>query len=80
MNAESLKLKYSLLDKLVSIKDEKLLKKINALIGDVNLDNSLFRVSQKQKMMLKDSEMDIKHGFTITDEALNAEEDAWLNE
>lgn len=36
-------LKYSLLDKLISIKDVSLLEKINDLIGTVDVNKSVFK-------------------------------------
>lgn len=72
-------LRYTLLDKLMSIRDKHLLQKINDLIGNVNLDNTVFKVTPEQKKMLEDSKNDIRNGNLISDDALNDEENLWLN-
>jgi hypothetical protein len=72
-------LKYNLLDRLISVSDIEVLQKINDLIGNVDLNDSVFKVTDAQKQMLMKSEEDIKNGNTISDEDLNSEEDQWLN-
>lgn len=72
-------LKLNLLDKLVSVSDINLLKKIDDLIGDVDLNNPVFKTTDDQRQMLMDSEEDIRKGNIISDDDLNAEEDQWLN-
>ncbi len=72
-------LKYSLLDKLISIRDIGLLEKIDNLIGDVDVNKSVFRTTDRQKQMLMESEQDIRKGNLISNDDLNAEEDQWLN-
>ena len=73
-------LKYNLLDKLISIQDISLLEKVNDLIGDVDVNTPVFKISQDQKNMLMKSEEDILNGNFITDQELNEEEDKWLSE
>ncbi|HEY9340330.1 MAG TPA: hypothetical protein VJ279_02820 [Hanamia sp.] len=73
-------LKYNLLDKLISIQDIGLLEKVNDLIGDVDVNTPVFKISQDQKNMLMKSEEDILNGNFITDQELNEEEDKWLSE
>ena len=73
-------LKYNLLDKLISVRDINVLQKINDLIGNVDLDSPVFKVTDGQKEMLMKSEEDIRNGNVTTDDELNAEEDQWLNE
>lgn len=73
-------LKYDLLDKLISIEDHQLLEKINELIGNVDVNKSVFKTTPDQKNMLLKSEEDILNNDFITDEELNEEEDKWLNE
>ena len=73
-------LKNSLLDKLISIEDNSLLEKVNDLIGNVNINTSIFKVTANQKDMLIKSEEDIYDGNFISNEELNDEEDNWLNE
>ena len=72
-------LKYSLLDKLISIRDIKMLEKINDLIGSVDVNKPVFKITEGQKQMLISSEEDIRNGNLIDDADLNAEEDQWLN-
>ena len=72
-------LRYSLLDKLMSVRDLNVLQKINELIGNVDLNSPVFKVSDDQKQMLMKSEEDILNGNIISDDDLNAEEDQWLN-
>lgn len=72
-------LRYNLLDKLASVQDVNVLQKINDLIGSVDLDSPVFKVTDAQKQMLSKSEEDIINGRTISDDDLNAEEDQWLN-
>jgi hypothetical protein len=72
-------LKYTLLDKLISIQDIKLLEKVNAIIGNVDINTSVFKITENQKSMLLKSEEDIEKGNFISDDELNEEEDKWLN-
>lgn len=72
-------LKYSLLDKLISIRDIGLLEKIDNLIGNVDVNKSVFRTTERQKQMLMESEEDIRKGNLISNDDLNVEEDQWLN-
>lgn len=73
-------LKHSILDKLISVEDEGLLKKINDLIGDINLEEKPIKVSDAQRQMLINSEQDILNGNLISDEEVNEEEEQWLKE
>ena len=72
--------KHALLDKLISIQDISLLEKINDLIGDVDVNTPIFKISEDQKGMLIKSEGDILNGNFTTDQELNEEEDKWLSE
>ncbi len=72
-------LKYTLLDKLISVRDINVLQKINDLIGSVDINSPVFKVTDSQKQMLMKSEEDIRNGNIISDDDLNAEEDRWLN-
>ena len=73
-------LKYSLLDKLISVRDLSLLQRVNEIIGNVDINSSVIKVTDAQKQLLQASEEDIMDGRMITNEDLNAEEDKWLNE
>lgn len=72
-------LKYNLLDKLISVQDIGILQKINDLIGGVDINSPIFKVTDAQKQMLMKSEEDIRNGNVISNDDLNAEEDQWLN-
>ncbi len=72
-------LKYNLIDKLISVRDLNILQKINDLIGNVDVNKPVFKVSDAQRQMLTKSEEDIHKGNVISDDDLNAEEDKWLN-
>ncbi len=71
-------LKHTLLDKLISVDDISLLNKINDLINTVDLNKSVFAISEKQHVMLSQSEDDIISGKLITNDKLNLAEDKWL--
>jgi hypothetical protein len=73
-------LKYTLLDKVISIRDISLLQKVSDLLGNVDIEKPIFKVTDGQKQMLMNSEEDIRQGNLTTDDELNAEEDLWLNE
>lgn len=73
-------LKYSLLDKIISIKDKALLEKVDAIIGNVDIEETEMKLSHAQREMLLNSKEDIRNGKIISDEELNKEEDKWLKE
>jgi hypothetical protein len=77
MQAENLK--YTLLDKIISVNDMSLLQKVNDLLGNVDIDQTIFKLTDAQKEMLMNSEEDILKGNFTTNDELNAEEDLWLN-
>ena len=64
----------------MSVEDNALLVKIDALIGDINVDEKDLIVSKAQLKMLRSSEVDLKNDQIITEEDLNQEEDKWLSE
>jgi hypothetical protein len=72
-------LKFNLLDKLISVRDISVLQKINDLIGGVDINSPVFKVTDAQRQMLMKSEEDIRNRNVISDDDLNAEEDLWLN-
>jgi hypothetical protein len=55
------------------------LQKVNDLLGNVNIDQPIFKLTDAQKEMLMNSEEDILKGDLTTNDELNAEEDLWLN-
>ena len=76
---EANNLRYSLLDKLISLRDNNVWQKINELIGGVDIEKTELKTTEAQKQMLMSSEDDIRNKNTISDEELNEEEDKWLN-
>lgn len=76
---EANNLRYSLLDKLISIRDNNVWQKINELIGSIDIEKTELKTTDAQKQMLMNSEEDIRNGNTTHDEDLNEEENKWLN-
>jgi hypothetical protein len=76
---EANNLRYNLLDKLISIRDTRVLQKIDDLIGSIDLEKSEIKLTDAQQQMLMNSEDDIRNGKTIANEDLNEEENKWLN-
>ncbi|MDI9365467.1 MAG: hypothetical protein QM541_10980 [Flavobacterium sp.] len=71
-------IKYTLLDKIGSIDDEDLLNRINDLVKSVDINTTIFKVTDKQKAMLLQSENDIIEGKLLSNDAINIQEDEWL--
>ena len=76
---EANNLRYKLLDKLISLRDNNIWQKINDLIGNIDIEKTEIKVTDAQKQMLMNSEEDILKGNTISDADLNEEENKWLN-
>ncbi len=72
-------LRYRLLDKLISIRDNNVWQKIKDLIENIDIEKTEIKVTVAQKQMLMKSEEDIRKGNIIIDEDLNEEESKWLN-
>lgn len=75
----TLELKLEIFDKLKSIEDASLLKKIMALLKTAD-QNEIYHLSEYELDMVKESEEDIKQGRVYTNEEVIAEENKWLNE
>ncbi|MBF4471032.1 hypothetical protein [Flavobacterium sp. HJJ] len=73
-----LELKLEIFDKLKSIEDESLLKKIMALLKTVDEDK-IYHLSEYELNMVKEGEEDIKFGRIITQEQLDKEDLEWLS-
>ena len=71
---EANNLRYKLLDKLISIRDNNVWQKINDLIGNIDIEKTEIKVTDAQKQMLINSEEDILKGNTISDADLKEEE------
>ncbi len=75
---EANNLRYTLLDKLISIRDSDVLQKINDIIVNIDLETTEIKVTHAQRVMLMNSEEDIRTGNTIANDDLNEQEDKWL--
>ncbi|PXY40453.1 hypothetical protein DMB65_12675 [Flavobacterium cheongpyeongense] len=74
----TLELKLEIFDKLKSVEDEGLLKKIMTLLKTVD-KNTVYQLSEFELNMVKEGEEDIKAGRIYTNEEVIAEESKWLN-
>lgn len=74
----TLELKLEIFDKLKSVEDEGLLKKIMTLLKTVD-KNTVYQLSEFELNMVKEGEEDIKAGRIYTNEEVIAEENKWLN-
>ena len=75
----TLELKLAIYDKLKSVEDDGLLKKIMKLLKTVDEDK-IYHLSEHELNMVKEGEEDIKAGRLYTNEEVIAEENKWLNE
>jgi predicted transcriptional regulator len=75
----TLEIKLEIFDKLKTVEDLSLLKKIRNLLKNVDKAET-YQLNEYELDMLKESEEDIKHGRVYTNEELIAEENKWLNE
>ncbi len=75
----TLELKLAIYDKLKSVEDDGLLKKIMKLLKTVDEDK-IYHLSEYELNMVKEGEEDIKAGRLYTNEEVMAEEKKWLNE
>jgi predicted transcriptional regulator len=75
----TLELKLEIFDKLKSVEDASLLKKIMALLKTVD-KNEIYQLSAYELDMVQEGEEDIKQGRVYTNEEVIAEENKWLNE
>jgi hypothetical protein len=71
---KAVNLKLTLLDKLISIKDENLL-----ILANIEVNSPVFNTTIAQKEMLKSSEGDVQNGRLFSDKDVNDEEDEWLS-
>lgn len=76
---KAVNLKLTLLDKLISIKDENLLNKLNDILANIEVNSPVFNTTIAQKEMLKSSEGDVQNGRLFSDKDVNDEEDEWLS-
>ena len=74
----TLELKLEIFDKLKSIEDEGLLKKIMTLLKTVEEDK-IYHLNEYELDMVKEGEEDIKAGRVISQEQLDKEDLEWLS-
>ena len=74
----TLELKLAIYDKLKSVKDDGLLKKIMKLLKTVDEDK-IYHLSEYELNMVKEGEEDIKAGRLISQEQLDKEDLEWLS-
>jgi len=74
----TLELKLEIFDKLKSVEDEGLLKKIMTLLKTVD-DDKIYHLSEFELNMVKEGEEDIKLGRVISQEQLDKEDLEWLS-
>jgi predicted transcriptional regulator len=75
----TLELKLEIFDKLKSVEDVSLLKRIMDLLKTVD-KNEIYHLNEYELDMVKESEEDIRQGRLYTNEEVIAEENKWLNE
>lgn len=74
----TLELKLEIFDKLKSVEDESLLKKIMTLLKTVD-QKEIYHLSEYELNMVKEGEEDIKFGRVISQEQLDKEDLEWLS-
>jgi hypothetical protein len=73
-------IKHRIIDKILSISDEKLLSEIDHLLDSKGSVTSYVSLTEEQKQILEWSEEDIANGDTISQSELDQEDLAWLRE
>jgi hypothetical protein len=75
----TLELKLEIFDKLKSVEDASLLRKIMDLLKPVD-QNKIYHLNEYELDMVKESEEDIKAGRVISQEQLDKEDLEWLSQ
>lgn len=73
-------LRNTLIDKIQSIKNKDFLVALNKLIDSNTSESEIVKLTEEQLRMLEMSELDIKNGKLISQEAMNKRNLEWLNE
>ncbi|HET9055069.1 MAG TPA: hypothetical protein VFM90_12895 [Cyclobacteriaceae bacterium] len=73
-------LRNSVIDKLMTISDRKYLETLHDLITKNSSQNKIFTLSKTQTEILNMSEADIEQGRFLSQEQLDNEDTAWLNQ
>tara|TARA_B100001765_G_scaffold213212_1_gene178643 strand:+ start:103 stop:345 length:243 start_codon:yes stop_codon:yes gene_type:complete len=74
------KIRSGLIDKILAIKNKDFLVALDNLISSSSADNELVELTAEQKEMLEMSEVDIKNGRLISQDAMDKRNLEWLNE
>jgi predicted transcriptional regulator len=75
----TLELKLEIFDKLKSVEDESLLKKIMDLLKTAD-QNKIYPLNEYELDLVKEGEEDIKAGRVISQEQLDKEDLEWLSQ
>tara|TARA_Y100000815_G_C12987035_1_gene366467 strand:- start:139 stop:381 length:243 start_codon:yes stop_codon:yes gene_type:complete len=73
------KIRNGLIDKILSIKNKDFLVALDNLISASSTDNEVVELTAEQREMLERSEVDIKNGQLISQEAMDKRNLEWLN-
>lgn len=71
-------IKHRIIDKILVSDDEKLLRAIDQIMDSASNNDSFGTLTNKQKIMLKMSDQDIKSGNTIVQKDMDEEDLSWL--
>jgi len=74
------KIRNSLIDKILSIKNEEFLTALEKLIVSSSTESEIIELSEDQKSILKLSEEDVEYGRLISQEEMLKRNFMWLNE
>jgi archaellum component FlaF (FlaF/FlaG flagellin family) len=72
-------IRNGLIDKILSIKNKDFLQALDQLITSSSSSTELVELTNEQKILLEMSEVDIKNGNLISQDAMNKRNLEWLN-
>ena len=73
------KIRSGLIDKILTIKNKDFLMALDNLISSSSRGNDIVELTSEQREMLEMSELDIKNGRLISQEAMDKRNLEWLN-
>ncbi|TXC78867.1 hypothetical protein [Luteibaculum oceani] len=74
------KIRYEIIEKIMSIENKAFLEALDQLIATSQQNENVYPLNEFQKQLLLMSEEDIKYGSTITQEELLKRKKQWLND
>jgi hypothetical protein len=77
--ASTEQIRNNLITKLLAIRNKDILAAIDRLLVTTIKEEDLYKTSERQKLLLKASELDIQNGDLFLDEEIKQEEDLWLS-